>query len=149
MTIPEAPSLPFVPGFLRSVLLADDVFSDLCGARCGTRAPSDVSSPFAIVQGPGGFPIDASAGAWSPLAQVNGWCPNGLGLDPEDIVWRIVTRAAGVLSRVRNASYGGARWTARVIDGPLPTPLDRSRGESQVLYGCLIRAELKVHAGVE
>jgi hypothetical protein len=146
-----APALPYVPGMLRAWLLADLEFSGLVGGRCGTRAPRDVTQPFAVVQSPGGFPADASAGAWLPLAQVNGWCAPANGVEPEVVAWNIAARAAAVLSRARNVAWTGAdgliaHWSVtRVIDGPLPI-LDTTRGEDAPLFGCLIRAELRVKA---
>lgn len=144
------PVLPYLPALLRGYLLADATFSGLCGGRCGTRAPADITTPYAVVQAPGGFPADASAGAWVPLAQVNGWCAPGNGAtDPEVAAWNIAARAAVLLSRARNVVWAGpngspARWSvSRIIDGPLPIR-DDSRGEAVPVYGCLVRAELRV-----
>lgn len=149
MTLPLAPNLPYVPAMLRAWLLADAGFATLVGGRCYTaRSPRDVTQPYAVCQAPGGLPAEPSAGAWLPLVQVNGWCSPDNGREPEVIAWDIAARAAAVLARARNVAWtvGGVttRWTvARITDGPLPV-LDKSRGEDAPLYGCLVRAELRV-----
>jgi hypothetical protein len=146
----SAPVLPYVPALLRAWLLDDPGFAELTGGRCYTaRSPRDVTRPYAVCQSPGGFPADASAGAWLPLVQVNGWCAPGNGLEPEVVAWNIAARAAAVLSRARNVAWEDAdglisHWSlSRVTDGPLPV-LDKTRGEDAPLYGCLVRAELRV-----
>lgn len=140
-----APVLPWIPPAIRTLLLADSGFSATCGGRCSTRAPSNVTAPYATIQTPGGFALDASAGAWTPLVQVDGWCPPGGATDPEKAVWAIAATAAAVLSRARNIAYQNIHYTARVTDGPL-TDEDVTRGAANPLYRALIRAELVIHA---
>lgn len=142
-----APTLPWIPPAIRGLLLADTAFSAACGGRCSTRAPADVTRPYATIQVPGGFPRDASAGMWTPLVQVDGWCAPGAAIvgDPEEVVWRIAAAAAAALSRARNVAYQNIHFTARVTDGPLPDE-DITRGAANPLYRALIRAELVIHA---
>lgn len=144
MSAPALAVLPYVPGMVRAFLLEDATFSELCGGHCATRAPRDVTRPFARIQAPGGFPFDASAGAWSPTLQLDGWAAPAAGLDPEVAAWDIAVRGAALLSRVRNRPWQNAYWSVeRIIDGPLPR-LDESRGEDVPLYGAMVRAELRI-----
>lgn len=145
-----APELPYVAGLVRAVLLSDPVFAELCNDRCATKSPADVSLPFARLDTPTGAPIDASAGAYKPLAQVTGWCAPGGAADPEVAAWNIAARATAVLCRVRNVPIDNGQvrgaWSVdRVIDGPSEMPLDTSRGESSPLYGAFVRVELVLH----
>lgn len=139
-----APILPWVPPAVRALLLGDSAFTAACGGRVSTRLPGDVSVPVATVQATA-RPLDVSAGAWSPLVQVDGWCAPGGPVDAEDAAWRIAAAAAAVLSRARNVPYQNIHYSARVIDGPL-TDIDESRGKGNPIHRALIRAELTVHA---
>lgn len=139
---------PHVPAAIRSLLLSDAAFKAACNNRCFTRA-KDVDSPYVIVQMAGGIPIDGQGWAWSPLVQVTGWAPpaSAGGEDPERIVWRLASHAARILGAARAVTYtdadGSMTYTARLTDGPLPQ-VDTSRGTSSPLYGCLVRAELRL-----
>lgn len=145
MTAP-APVLPWMHPAIRSLLLADPAFYQATGGRCSTRATGDVTQPYATIQFPGGFPTNASAGVWTPLVQIDGWCaPEATEDDPEAVVWRIASTAASVLARARNVAYQNVHFTARVTDGPLPDE-DISRGAANPIYRCLVRAELNIHA---
>lgn len=144
-----APQLPYLPGLVRAVLLDDSVFADLCGGRCGTKAPGDVTEPYAKVDVMPGRPIDASAGAWSPLIQVGGWCAPGGTVEPEVAAWDIAARAAGVLVRVLNrpievTGIAGAWSVVGMLDGPAPM-VDTSRGESNPVYGARVTVEVALH----
>jgi hypothetical protein len=142
-----APVLPFAPGAARAFLAASTDFTALVPAgRISTRAPADVTSPFVLVRSAGGaLPIDVSAGAWSPLVQVEGYAPTGGTADPEVVVWRLAATAAALLARARNVAYDSMRWSARITDGPI-TDVDTSRGSSAPLYRAFVRAEITLHA---
>lgn len=140
-----APALPYVPGAVRELLASAGPFLALVPAiRILTRDPQDVATPFVILKAPPAIPINASAGMWSPLIQVEGKCAPGGSTDPERVAWDIAALAAALLSRVRNRPYLTMHWTARVIDGPM-IDIDTSRGDSAPIYRALIRAELTVH----
>lgn len=144
MTAPAPPILPWIPPAVRALLLPDPEFAAACGGRCSTRLPADVSKPTATLQATA-VPIDVSAGMWSPMVQVDGWCAPGGPVDPEQAAWRIAVAAARVFARARNVPWQNIRWSARVTDGPM-TDIDTARGESAPIYRAFIRAELKVHA---
>jgi hypothetical protein len=138
-----------LPWLQRAVILrlvADATFSERCGGRCSDRLPDDLTAPAARVLLVGNLALNAAAGAWSPLIQVEGWCgPAGFGGDdPAVVAWRIAARAAWVLARVRNAAHETMHWSARVVDGPVPD-IDKSLGESTPLYRAFIRTELLIH----
>jgi hypothetical protein len=139
-----APELPWIPPAARALLLADTAFAAACGSRCSTRAPSDVTQPYATLTA-SVVPVDVSAGVWLPLVQVDGWCAPGGPQDPEQAAWRIAATAAAVFARARNVGYQNTRYSARVTDGPL-TDVDETRGKANPIYRALIRAELVVHA---
>lgn len=144
MTVPAVPVLPWIPPAVRALLLADATFNTACGGRCGTRA-GDATKPYALVRATA-IPRDTSAGVWSPLVQVDGWCGAGASsLDPEEAAWQIAVSAARVLARARNVTWQNIRYSARVTDGPIPD-IDTSRGSDNPMYRALIRAELTVHA---
>lgn len=138
---------PHVPSAIRSLLLADSQFNTSCAGRCSTRTPADVTKPYAIVQLAGSIPIDGRGWAWSPLVQVNAWSPNVGADDPEQVVWRIANHAARILGAARAITYtdsdGSMTYTARITDGPM-SQVDTSRGTATPLYGCLVRAELRL-----
>lgn len=142
----RAPMLPFVPGMIRAFLLADPAWTAAFPApRTVTRAPASATTPFALVKAPPAVPVEASAGAWTPLVQVEAYAPAGANPDPEVTAWQGAALAAALLSRARNVPYQNCWWSARVIDGPLPD-VDISRGNANPLYRAIIRAELRVHA---
>lgn len=148
MTAP-APLLPYVPGAIRSFLLADDAFKARVVERCSTRAPKDVLRPFAIVQTLPSEGGSVSGGVWRPIVQVTGWCGKEAGqtlqLDPEVVAWDIAVHAAALLSRARNVAYSNMHWSAEPYEGPIRL-IDTTRGEATPLYGQGIRAFVKIHA---
>lgn len=139
-------SLPWIPGAVHVVLMADSAFNAACGGRLSTRLPKNVALAVATMQVSGGIPIDGGGVAFSPLIQVTGWCPpGGAGdLDAEIQAWNIAAEAARVLGRIRNVTYQSMRYSARLTDGPI-ADYDTSRGEAAPLYRAFIRAELSVH----
>lgn len=143
-----APVLPFVPSAVRAFLTApSSPFTDLVpAARIATRSPADATTPFVLVRlAGGGFPVEASAGVWAPLVQVEGYAPPGGTTDPEVAVWRIAATAGALLARARNVTYESMAWSARLTDGPL-ADVDTSRGQSAPLYRAFVRAEITLHA---
>lgn len=136
--------IPWIPGAIRQLLLADALFSAECGGRLSTRLPSTVTF-CAQLRLPGNNSLSGDGVAYSPLIQVDGWCAPGItGVDPEVKAWQIAAEAARVLSQARNVSYQNMAYSARLFDGPLPD-VDTSRGESTPLYRAIVRAELSVH----
>jgi hypothetical protein len=144
VTVPAPPILPWIPPAVRVLLLADAEFTAACGGRCVTRLPSDMTKPVAQLRATA-IPIDVSAGAWSPMVQVDGWCAPGGPVDPEQAAWRVAVAASRVLARARNVAWENIHYKARVTDGPL-TDIDTARGLTAPLYRAFIRAELIVHA---
>lgn len=138
--------IPYVLGAVRARLMADSVFAAACEQRCAIRAPDDVSIPYCRLRTAGGPAIEASAGMWLPLVQVEGWCSAAgwAGRPAEEVAWDIAAHAARVLAVARNVAYQHMRYSARITDGPLADE-DTKRGESAPLYRALIRAELKIH----
>lgn len=139
-----APVLPWIPPAARALLLADARFAASCGGRLSTRQPSDVTKSYATLSATV-VPRDVSAGVWSPLVQVDGWCAPGGLVDPEQAAWDIAAAAAAVFARARNVAYQNIHFSARVTDGPL-TDQDVTRGSANPLYRALVRAELTLHA---
>lgn len=142
MTTP-APVLPWVAPAVRTALLADVEFSALVGGRVSTRL-GNITAPCATVAATAN-PRDVSAGVWSPLVVVNGWCPQDVAGDPEGIAWSIAATGAAVLARVRNQAYLNIHFSCRVAAGP-DTDVDTSRGDNNVLFRAFVLVELTVHA---
>lgn len=141
-------SIPWLVPPIRALLLADTTFSTLC-PRVGSKAPSDVTTPYAVIQVPGNIPISGDGVASSPLAQVSAWCPaDYAAAEAEGVVWDITARAAWLLGRARNVTYtalaGTISYSGRHTDGPLAHAPDTTRGTSAPLLGALIRCELTV-----
>jgi hypothetical protein len=135
--------IPWIPGAVRQLLLADANFVTACGNRLMTRLPATVTF-CAQLRIAGLNSISGDGVAWSPLVQVDGWCAPGIsGTDPEMKAWEIASHAARVLGRARNVTYQNMSYSARLVDGPLPD-VDLSRGESTPLYRAIVRAELRL-----
>lgn len=143
MTVP----LPWVPGAVRQLLLADAGFATACGGRVMTILPSTITF-CAQLRLPGNNSISGDGVAYSPLIQVDGWCVPGIsGVDPERKAWEIAAHAARVLGRARNVIYQTMSYSGRLVEGPLPD-VDTSRGESTPVYRAIVRAELAVHVAL-
>ncbi len=138
------PVLPWIPGAVRRLLLADPTFTAVLPAgRVSTRAPGDVTTPFATIQLPAPVGV-MGGGGYKPLVQIDAWCARGGDDEPERMVWRIAVTAKDVLAKARNVPYESMYYSCRVLDvGPLPP--DTSRGTSTPLYRAMVRAELTVH----
>ncbi len=140
-----APAFPWVVPAVRELLLEDTSFAALCGGRVSTRLPALVPGPSVRLSATA-IPINVPAGVWSPLVQVDAFVPpTSDGSDPEEVAWKVVAMAAGLLSTVRNRPFENMHFSARITDGPL-SDFDVSRGEGNPLYRGIIRAELIVHA---
>lgn len=135
--------LPWVPGAIRALLLADAPYAELIGDRLGTRAPADVTMPYGTIQLP--TPLGhLGGGGYKPIVQVDHWCPLDSQEDPEKVVWRMALRAARVLDRARNVAYQTMHYSGRVLDaGPLQP--DTKRGDANPLFRAMVRAELTIH----
>lgn len=145
MTVTSPGPIPWVPGAIRQLLLADAAFMTECGNRLSSRLPSPVTY-CARVRLAGNNSLSGDGVAWSPLVQVEGWCaPEVAGVaDPEVKAWDIAAKAAVVIGRARNITYQNMTYTARIVEGPLDN-VDKTRGESTPLYWALVRAELSAH----
>lgn len=140
-------SLPWIPGAVRALLLADPEFAEACPGGVSPRAPADVTRPYATVQAVGNYQMDANATVYRPLIQVDGWC-GSTSSSPQPLAWRVAAEAARVLSAARNAPWQDLHFTARLTDGPMELPPDVSRGPSLPVYRAVIRAELTVHVQI-
>lgn len=136
-------SLPWVPGAIRALLLADPVFAGIA-SRVVFEAPPDVTTPFVVIQAPGGFSLSGDGVAWSPLVQVDGYCAITYP-DARKQVWTLAAEAARILGRARNITFETMTYSVRrLVDGPLED-VDTSRGTANPLRRALIRADLAVH----
>lgn len=141
-------SIPWLVPPIRALLLADTTFVSLC-SRVASKAPAEVTTPYAVIQIPGNITISGDSVASGPLIQVSAWCPADYATaEAEGVVWDIAARAAWVIGRARNVTYtataGTISYSGRHTDGPLAHLPDTSRGTSVPLLGALIRAELTV-----
>lgn len=136
--------LPWIPGAVMEWLLADTPFAQACHNRLSTRAPSDVSVPYATLQlpAPGS---DLGGGVYKQLLQIDGWCAGSWAdEDPEVVAWRMATRAGQRLRLARNVPYQTMHYSVRPFEvGPLPA--DTTRGDSVPLYHAVMRGEITVH----
>lgn len=139
--------LPWFHAAVRQRLAADVDFMESCQQRLTEHAnqPSDVTIPYATIQ----FPASIGAmggGGYTPLVQVDGWCPDdGYGNEEASVVvWRIASRAKRVLEHAQNVSFQTMHWSAKPID-LMPLPKDVSRGDANPLVRAMTRAVLKIH----
>lgn len=147
-------TLPDLTEPMRALLLADTEFSDLTGGRLATRAPGDVTEPYAVLRCSANPLSTASRSVgWRGGVQLHGCAARPVdGVMPETIAWRICAAAARVFDRSGQQTWtetdpGGRAltYTPRLADGPLPMDPDKTRGEDAVVYWALIRAELTIH----
>lgn len=138
---------------IRAQLLADAEFAQLTGDRCATRAPDDVTVPYAVLRCSAN-PLSSSSRSvgWRGGVQVHGCATQPVGgVMPETLAWQICAAAARVLDRGGQQIWlepGGDRqvvYTPRLTDGPLPMDPDKTRGEADVVYWALIRATMPIH----
>jgi hypothetical protein len=120
----------------------DPIFAAI-PTRVVFEAPPDVTTPFVIIQVPGGFSLSGDGVAWSPLIQVDGYCAITYP-DARKQVWTLAAEAARILGRARNITFETMSYSARLVDGPLED-VDLSRGTANPLRRALIRAALAVH----
>jgi hypothetical protein len=138
-------SLPWIPGAVRALLLADEEFAASCGGYCATRAPADITGPFAQCRMVGNYSLGGNVG-YRPLVQVDGWAPESMSsTDPTFAAWNVAANAARVLAAAANVRWQSIDYTARVVDGPMEGAPDTSRGPASPLLRFLVRAELTVH----
>ncbi|WP_409186492.1 hypothetical protein F9C11_20575 [Amycolatopsis sp. VS8301801F10] len=141
-----APVLPHLAGLARALLLADSAFAALVPGGLASAAPADVTKPFAVML-TSVTPINAAAGAYRGDLALNGCASiRFAGKEPLTAAWDIAARAAAVFATVRNASYDQVRYSARVTDGPMEMPIDKTRGTAMPVFGVQVRAELTIHA---
>lgn len=137
--------LPWIPAAARALLVADAAFVTVLPiARLVFKAPSEVTTKFGTIQVPGNNSLSGDGVAWSPLVQVDGWCPTSEA-NAEELAWGIASAAAMVFGRARNVTYQNVTYSARIIDGPMAMDPDTSRGASNPLARALVRAELTLH----
>lgn len=138
--------LPWVPGALRQLLLADVPFKTASHNRVSTKAPKDVNVPFALARMMVDSVIPLDGGGYKVLVQVEGFCvSSGYGNEEaERVVWRIADRARNVLRIARNVEYESMHYSLRPF-GMGPLPQDTSRGESNPLERAGVRAEMTIH----
>jgi hypothetical protein len=141
-----APVVPHLAGAVRAFLLGDASFAALVPGGLLTAAPTDVTKPFAVML-TSATPLSADAGAWRGTIALNGCAtiPSGT-TQPLTVAWDIAATAAALFARARNVVYQTIVYSARVTDGPMEMPLDKSRGDAAPVYGVQVRAELTIHA---
>lgn len=138
-------ALPWIPGAVRALLLADTGFAAACGGYCASNAPASITGPFAQLRLAGNYSLAGNV-AYKPLIQVDGWAPESMtSADPVLAAWTVAAEAARVLAGAANIRWQTVDYTPRVVDGPMEGASDTSRGPSSVLVRSLVRAELTVH----
>lgn len=147
-------TLPDLHEPIRELLLADAEFAALTGGRLATRAPDDVTTPYAVFRCAAN-PLSSSSRSvgWRGGVQVHGCATRPVGdVYPETLAWRICAAAARILDRSGQQTWtetdpGGREltYTPRLTDGPLPMDPDKTRGPDTVVYWALIRATFPIH----
>jgi hypothetical protein len=141
--------LPWLPGAVRELLLADGPFAAACpSARLATSAaPGTVTTPFALMRVVVGSLRPLGGGGYLVDVQLDAFCPKA-GYDGEEadrIVWRIAHRATRALIQAKNVPYQTMHWSTRRIPFAGPLDPDKSRGDDATLNRAAARAELAIH----
>jgi hypothetical protein len=148
VTVVAESDLPWVPGAVRQVLLADTAFATACHHRLATtRAFSDVGLPFGLLRVVVGSLQPLGGGGYKVDVQLDAFCL-GAGYadeEPDPIVWRIANRGVRVLQQTKNQRYQTMHWSVSRIPFAGPLDPDDSRGDDTVLYRAAARAELAIH----
>jgi hypothetical protein len=151
--VTAAYTIPDLHEPIRALLLADTEFAALTGGRLATRAPADVTVPYAVLRCSAN-PLSASSRSvgWRGGVQVHGCATRPVGdTMPETLAWRICAVAARILDRSGQQTWtepGGDRavtYTPRLTDGPLPMEPDKTRGDDNVVYWAMVRATFPIH----
>ena len=151
--VTAAYTIPDLHEPIRALLLADTEFAALTGGRLGTRAPADVTTPYAVLRC-SASPLSASSRSvgWRGGVQLHGCATRTVGtVYPETLAWNICAVAARVLDRSGQQTWAEpdsdrtVTYTPRLTDGPLPMEPNTSRGEDAVVYWALIRATFPIH----
>lgn len=139
--------LPWIPAAIRQALRLDAAFTSACLDRVSTtKAPTDVTKPFAMARLVVNSVTPLGGGGYRAWVQIDGFCPdagyNGEEADP--IVWRIATRGKRALEQVRNRQYESMHFSCfpRAIGALDP---DDSRGDDNVLRRAAAQIEVLVH----
>ena len=140
-------NLPFLPGAVRAWLLGDTEFSAVCGGRCSTIAPTDVSDPYAQIRVAGNYDIGQRNIGYRPMVEITGWAPADLSAqDPALVTWSIAATAARVMETGRNVAWQSIHWSYRgLLTGPMSGDPNTSRGPSSALVRAFVLIELTVH----
>lgn len=138
--------LPWIPGALRQLLLADVPFKTASHNRVSSKAPGDVNVPFSLVRVMLDSVIPLDGGGYKLLVQAEGLCvASGYGNEEAElVVWRIADRARNVFRTARNVEYQSMHYSMRPF-GMGPLPQDTSRGDSNPLERAGVRAEMTIH----
>jgi hypothetical protein len=140
-----APTMPPLTGAIRELLFADPDFVTACFGRLATKAPDDVTEPYAVLR-TSATPVGANTVAWRGTAQINGCCGFPVAdTDPEDVAWNIAAHAARIFGRARNVSWQNVTYSSRVETGPIPGVPDKTRGDGAPIYWVFVRADLSIH----
>jgi hypothetical protein len=141
--------LPWIPAAIRQALLEDAAFVAACGGAgriATTRAPSDVTKPFALARLVVNSVTTLGGGGYRAWIQIDGFCPvTGYGGEEADpIAWRIATRGKRALERVRNRPYESMRFSChpRAVGALDP---DDSRGDDATLSRAAAQIEVVIH----
>ncbi|MDF2968946.1 MAG: hypothetical protein K0Q93_2724 [Nocardioidaceae bacterium] len=141
--------LPWIPGAIREALLEDAEFVSACGGAsriATTRAPSDVTKPFALTRLVVNSVTTLGGGGYRAWVQIDGFCPAGgfSGEEAEPIVWRIATRGKRALEQVRNRAYQTMHFSChpRAVGALDP---DDSRGDDTPLSRAAAQIEVVIH----
>ncbi|WP_432845975.1 tail completion protein gp17 [Amycolatopsis sp. CA-161197] len=147
-------TLPDLHEPIRALLLADAEFAALTGGRLATRAPDDVTAPYAVFLCEAN-PLSESSRSvgWRGTVRLNGCATRPVGaVLPETLAWRICAAAARVLDRSGQQTWAEddpdgrtVTYTPRLTDGPLAMTPDTSRGPETVVYWRTIRATFPIH----
>jgi hypothetical protein len=136
--------LPWLPGAVIAHLTADPEFMATVPAGIGSRVADPLTGPCCRVQCPANAPLDPRGWAYQALVQVSGWAPHTTIADPDGQAWQVAAHAARVLGSIGWSTWRNIGYSVRLVDGPQPHELDRSRGSSTPLHGAFVRVELRL-----
>lgn len=139
--------LPWIPAAIREALRLDATFTTATLDRISTtKAPGDVTKPFAMVRLVVNSVTTLGGGGYRAWVQIDGFCPDAgyNGEEADSIVWRIATRGKRALEQVRNRPYGSMHFSCHPRAVGTLDP-DDSRGDDVILRRAAAQVEVLIH----
>lgn len=140
--------MPYVPGAIRQLLLADETFQALLhGGKVTCReVPDPLTKPHVTVKAVGNQGSDPMLRRL--IVQITPWIPSrdvsGIQEDPDVTAWKLASHAGQLLGRAKNIIIDDAHaYSTNWLEGPVQLE-DKTRGADRLIYYAPIRVAAHV-----